>query len=104
MRLDFILLDIREYFGKIEMKIKRLLNKKFYDSLSENDIPKDTFYCYQGCRMRGLVCPYLDRSFIYNRFYCHYIEDFDILLDDQCKLCGISEIGDEQELLEKGRE
>lgn len=95
MRLDFILLDIREYFGKIEMKIKRLLNKKFYDSLSENDIPKDTFYCYQGCRMLGLVCPYLDRSFIYNSNYCHYMEDFDILLDDQCKLCGISEIGEE---------
>ena len=95
-RLSYLWLDLLEFLGKIEMKIKHFLNRKFYNSISENDIPKDTFYCYSGCRIMPIdICPYWDCSVIYHGHYCHYIEDFDCLLDDQCKMCGISEVDDE---------
>ena len=67
-------LDLREFFGNIEMKIKYLLNLKYFKSLSEKDIPNDTFYCYGGCRFNSLCCPFMDYSKIAGSKYCHYIK------------------------------
>ena len=78
------------------MRFERFIHKRHYDSLTENDIPKDTFYCYDGCRCLGVVCPFLDHSRICGMNYCHYIQDFDVLLDDQCKMCGLNEPFDEE--------
>ena len=88
----FLWLDILEFLGITEMRIKYFLNLKYYKSLSTKDIPKNTFYCYSGCRMYGKRCPYLDYSKIYNESYCHFKSKFDFpLLTDECKICGISE-------------
>lgn len=96
-KLFYLKLDILEFLARIEMKIKYNLHKKYYDSLTEDDIPKDTFYCYSGCRIIGDRCPYLDYSKIFKSNYCHYDDNFDVLLNDECKMCGISEIGDGEE-------
>lgn len=85
-------IDFVDALARIEMRIKYLCNKKFYEQFSEDDIPKKTFYCYEGCRMMGFNCPFLDWSFINQTFYCHYVHKFDFtLLSDQCKICGIGE-------------
>lgn len=98
-----IWLDALEFIGNIEMKIKHFLNKDYYNSLSEKDIPDDTFYCYSGCRICGKMCPYMDYSEIAHSRYCHYVKDGigDILLYDSCKICGIKE-GDDDEEENKG--
>lgn len=92
-------LDIREFFGNIEMWIKYQIDKKFYEGLSKEDIPKDTFYCYDGCRCMGETCPYMDYSVIAGSKYCHYVKGgiYDLLLYDDCKICGISEYGDDEQ-------
>ena len=91
-KLIYLKLDILEFLGNIEMFIKRLTHRTFYNSLSIDDIPKNTFYCYDGCRLIGLRCPYFDRSVICGDRYCHYTKTFDFsLLNDECKICGISE-------------
>lgn len=86
-------LDILDFFGNIEMKIKHFIHKKYYNSLSEKDIPKKTFYCYSGCRCFGDMCPYMDFSIIADSKYCHYVKGGlnEPLLWDDCKICGISE-------------
>ena len=69
-KVYFFLLDILEFFGKIEMKIKHLLNRNLYKSLSENNIPPNTFYCYSGCRYNLNICPFMDYSIIAGSKYC----------------------------------
>lgn len=93
-KLYYLWLDFIEFLGNIEMRIKYFLDKKYYSSLSENDIPENTFYCYSGCRCQNdNGCPYMDYSTIANSKYCHYIKGgiYDILLYDECKICGVSE-------------
>jgi len=105
---DFIW-DIRfalaNIFGKIEMCLVRVLNNDYFEDLSIEDIPKDTFYCYSGCRCCGFPCPYSDYSraveFILDygsSKYCHYAKNEfgDALLYDQCKICGVSEFGENE--------
>ena len=96
-KVYFFLLDILEFFGKIEMKIKHLLNRNLYKSLSENNIPPNTFYCYSGCRYNLNICPFMDYSIIAGSKYCHFIEGgiYDPLLYDDCKICGINELDEE---------
>lgn len=96
-KIYFFLLDILEFFGKIEMKIKYLLNRDLYKSLSENNIPPNTFYCYSGCRYNPDICPFMDYSIIARSKYCHFIKDgiYDPLLYDDCKICGIKELEEE---------
>ena len=90
-------LDVVEFIAKIEMNIRYLLKLNYYKSKTSNNIPKDTFYCYEGCRIYGARCPYLDYSKINKENYCHYEKSFGFpLLNDECKICGISEFdGDE---------
>lgn len=97
--VNYFAMDIMDFLGRIEMKIKYLLNKDFYNSLSEKDIPENTFYCYSGCRICGEMCPYMDYSRIAKSRYCHYVKGGigDLLLYDSCKICGIKEFGDEDE-------
>ena len=74
-KLYYLWLDLLEFLGNIEMRIKYFLNKKYYSSLSEEDIPKDTFYCYDGCRCQSNNgCPYMDYSTIADSKYCHYVK------------------------------
>jgi hypothetical protein len=97
-KITWFWLDVIEFIAKIEMRIKYLLHFKYFKSLSKDDIPKDTFYCYSGCRMYGGRCPYLDYSKINRQCYCHYEHKFDFpLLDDECKICGISEFEENEE-------
>jgi hypothetical protein len=98
-KIRWFILDILEFLGKIEMKIKYLFHFKYFNSLSKDDIPKDTFYCYDGCRMYGERCPYLDYSTIYKELYCHYAKKFDFpLLTDECKICGVSEFEENEDI------
>lgn len=93
-KLYYLWLDFVEFLGNIEMRIKYFLDKKYYSSLSEEDIPKNTFYCYSGCRCQtDNGCPYMDYSTIANSPYCHYVKGgiYDVCLYDECKICGISE-------------
>ena len=91
-KLIYLKLDILEFLGHIEMFIKRTINITFYSSLTKDDIPKDTLYCYDGCRIIGVRCPYFDHSIICGDCYCHYVKKFDFaLLNDECKICGIEE-------------
>lgn len=93
-KLYYLWLDFVEFLGNIEMRIKYFFDKKYYSSLSENDIPKDTFYCYSGCRCQtDNSCPYMDYSAIADSRYCHYVKGgiYDTLLYDECKICGVSE-------------
>jgi len=62
-------------------------------------------YCYRilridhkTCVIHTKVCPYLKNKKDdegYNSGYCSKLKVFDIMLDDQCKICGINEYGDE---------
>ena len=91
-KLIYLKLDILEFLGHIEMFIKRIVHIKFYNSLSIENIPKNTLYCYDGCRLVGVRCPYFDRSVICGDCYCHYKKRFEFsLLNDECKICGIGE-------------
>lgn len=91
-KIIYLKLDILEFLGYIEMAMKRFNKRTFFNSLTEKDIPKDTLYCYSGCRLADIRCPYFDRSTICGDCYCHYTKSFDFaLLNDQCKICGISE-------------
>ena len=97
-RLSWFKLDVLDFLGKIEMIIKYLFHLKYYKSLTEKDIPQNTFYCYNGCRIYGGRCPFLDYSKINKLYYCHYERKFDFpLLDDECKICGISEFEKSEE-------
>ena len=99
-KLYYLWLDLLEFLGNIEMRIKYFLNIKYYSSLSKEDIPKDTFYCYDGCRCQSNNgCPYMDYSTIADSKYCHYVKDgiYDCLLYDWCKICGVSEFTEEDE-------
>ena len=99
-KLYYLWMGFIEFLGNIEMRIKYSINKKYYSSLSEDDIPKDTFYCYSGCRCQtDNGCPYMDYSIIAGSPYCHYVEGgiYDIFLYDECKICGVSEDIEEYE-------
>ena len=69
--------------------------------LSKKNIPKNTIYCYTGIRFddkTGIyhikTCPYWKRMF--GRVVCLYLLYIgDELLEDQCKICGISEYNEE---------
>ena len=103
-KLYYLWLDLLEFLGNIEMRIKYFLNIKYYSSLSEEDIPKDTFYCYDGCRCQSNNgCPYMDYSTIADSKYCHYVKGgiYDCLLYDWCKICGVSEFTEENEAEEE---
>ena len=91
-KLVYLKLDILEFLGKVEMQIKYFLNYKKFKKLSADNIPKDTLYCYSGCRLCPDKCPYLDFSIINKENYCFYVHNFGFpLLNDECKICGISE-------------
>ncbi len=98
-RLIWFWLDLREFLGNIEMRIKYLLNLKYFKSLSEKDIPNDTFYCYGGCRFNALGCPFMDYSKIAGSKYCHYIKGgiYDACLYDSCKICGTNEFDESED-------
>ena len=98
-RLIWFWLDLIEFLGNIEMRIKYLLNLKYFKSLSEKDIPNDTFYCYGGCRICGEFCPFMDYSVIAKSKYCHYVKGGigDELLYDSCKICGMNEFDESED-------
>lgn len=92
-KIIYFWLDILEFFGNIEMRIKHKINKKYFDNLTKEDIPEDTFYCYGGCRFNSKYCPFMDYSIIAKSKYCHYIKSgiSDMILYDDCKICGENE-------------
>ena len=105
-KLIWLWYDFVKLLGNMEMWVVRKLNPEYFLGLSEDDIPKDTFYCYDSCRLLGLTCPYMDSPLIYKILmghrgkYCHYVKGGldDALLYDSCKICGVSEFeGDEDE-------
>lgn len=91
-KLTDLKIDILDILAILQMEIKHFIKKKYYNSLSTEDIPKNTLYCYGGCRINGGRCPFLDYSSINKEKFCHYERKFDFtLLNDECKICGISE-------------
>lgn len=91
-KLIYLKIDILDIIAILQMEIKHFFKKKHYNSLSIEDIPKNTLYCYSGCRIYGERCPYLDYSNINKENFCHYERKFDFaLLSDECKICGINE-------------
>ena len=69
--------------------------------MDERDIPFGD-YCYEmlsfdqeKCAMNVKYCPYLkekiDPEWNEERCFCSLIGAFDILLDDQVKICGIND-------------
>ena len=96
--------DFCIFLANIEMWVVRKLHPEYFLNLSEEDIPKNTFYCYGGCRCLGEKCPYMDYPLIYKLLaghtgkYCHYVKGGldDCLLWDDCKICGIHEPGDDE--------
>ena len=93
----YLWIDILDFLAIIQMEMKHFIKRKHYNSLSEKDIPKNTLYCYSGCRIYGKRCPYLDYSGINKGCFCHYEHKFDfLLLNDECKICGINEGIDEE--------
>ena len=96
-KLTYLKIDILDILAIFQMEIKHFIKKKYYNSLSTEDIPKNTLYCYSGCRIYGGRCPYLDYSRINKENFCHYERKFDfVLLNDECKICGINEGIDEE--------
>ena len=97
-KIRWFFMDVFDFLAKIEMTIKYLINKKRYDNLGTNSIPKETDYCYSGCVFNSVSCPYMDYSKINNLHYCHYKKRFDFpLLDDFCKICGVNEAPESEE-------
>lgn len=91
-KLTYLKIDILDILAIFQMEIKHFIKREYYNSLSTDDIPKNTLYCYSGCRICGGRCPYLDYSSINKEKFCHYERKFDFaLLKDECKICGISE-------------
>jgi hypothetical protein len=76
------------------------------ENLLINDIPYGP-YCYTlkdiipdqrlGLRVRTFICPHFQYSDDVGFATCSFIKtnEFDILLDDQVKICGVNELDEE---------
>lgn len=104
-RLILLWFDFVIFLSNIEMRFKYWRNRIYFNHVNEDWIPHNTFYCYEGCRIYGEYCPYMDYPVIFKILtgrwgkYCHYVKGGldDALLYDDCKICGVNEFEGEED-------